>query len=156
VLHDVSSSWLEGRCCELARFGYSRDGKKGKLQIVYGLLCAADGCPVAVEVFEGKYRRPDDAGAASSNSALAYLGWCWSATAVCKNFRLIRSSQHQQRAMQRWRFYERYDRKTVARWEIRPAAIRALLFLLETEKATILMETERATRGSRRRTSHEA
>src|SRR5205085_2860359 len=48
VLYDVSSSWLEGRCCELARFGYSRDGKKGKLQIVYGLLCAADGCPVAV------------------------------------------------------------------------------------------------------------
>src|SRR5205085_1465504 len=42
VLYDVSSSWLEGRCCELARFGYSRDGKKGKLQIVYGLLCAAD------------------------------------------------------------------------------------------------------------------
>jgi len=58
VLYDVSSSWLEGRCCELARFGYSRDGKKGKLQIVYGLLCAADGCPVAVEVFEGQYRRP--------------------------------------------------------------------------------------------------
>jgi transposase len=53
VLYDVSSSWLEGRCCELARFGYSRDGKKGKLQIVYGLLCTADGCPVAVEVFEG-------------------------------------------------------------------------------------------------------
>jgi hypothetical protein len=52
VLYDVSSSWLEGRCCELARFGYSRDGKKGKLQIVYGLLCAADGCPVAVEVSE--------------------------------------------------------------------------------------------------------
>ena len=49
VLYDVSSSWLEGRCCELARFGHSRDGKKGKLQIVYGLLCAADGCPVAVE-----------------------------------------------------------------------------------------------------------
>jgi hypothetical protein len=53
VLYDVSSSWLEGRCCELARFGYSRDGRKGKLQIVYGLLCAADRCPVAVEVFEG-------------------------------------------------------------------------------------------------------
>src|SRR5208282_6359574 len=51
ILYDVSSSWLEGRCCELARFGYSRKpapaqagGKKGKLQIVYGLLCAADGC----------------------------------------------------------------------------------------------------------------
>ena len=53
VLYDVSSSYVEGRCCELARRGYNRDGKKGKLQIVYGLLCAADGCPVAIEVFEG-------------------------------------------------------------------------------------------------------
>jgi len=53
VLYDVSSSYLEGRCCPLGQFGYSRDGKKGKLQIVHGLLCAADGCPVAVEVFEG-------------------------------------------------------------------------------------------------------
>jgi len=42
----------------LARFGYSRDSKKGKLQIVYGLLCAADGCPVAVEVFEGNTADP--------------------------------------------------------------------------------------------------
>jgi hypothetical protein len=58
VLYDVSSSWLEGRCCELARLGYSRDGKKGKLQIVYGLLCAADGCPVAIEVFEGNTADP--------------------------------------------------------------------------------------------------
>ena len=53
VLYDVSSSYVEGRCCELAELGYNRDGKKGKLQIVYGLLCAADGCPVAIEVFEG-------------------------------------------------------------------------------------------------------
>jgi len=58
VLYDVSSSWLEGRCCELARFGHSRDGKKGKLQIVYGLLCAANGCPVAVEVFAGNTADP--------------------------------------------------------------------------------------------------
>ena len=58
VLYDLSSSWFEGQCCELARFGYSRDGKKGKLQIVYGLLCAADGCPVAVEVFEGNTADP--------------------------------------------------------------------------------------------------
>ena len=53
VLYDVTSSYLEGRCCPLAKLGYNRDGKKGKLQIVYGLLCAADGCPVAIEVFEG-------------------------------------------------------------------------------------------------------
>jgi hypothetical protein len=58
VLYDVSSSYVEGRCCELAKRGYNRDGKKGKLQIVYGLLCAADGCPVAVEVFEGNTGDP--------------------------------------------------------------------------------------------------
>jgi len=58
VLYDVSSSYLEGRCCELARLGYNRDGKKGKLQIVYGLLCAGDGCPVAIEVFEGDTADP--------------------------------------------------------------------------------------------------
>jgi hypothetical protein len=58
VLYDVSSSYVEGRCCELAQLGYSRDGKRGKLQIVYGLLCAADGCPVAVGVFEGNTGDP--------------------------------------------------------------------------------------------------
>jgi len=58
VLYDVSSSYLEGRCCELAKFGYNRDGKHGKLQIVYGLLCAADGCPVAIEVFAGNTGDP--------------------------------------------------------------------------------------------------
>ena len=58
VLYDVSSSYVEGRCCDLAQFGYNRDGKKGKKQIVYGLLCAADGCPVAVEVFEGNTSDP--------------------------------------------------------------------------------------------------
>jgi hypothetical protein len=58
VLYDVSSSYLEGRCCELAKLGYNRDGKKGKLQIVYGLLCAPDGCPVAIEVFEGNTADP--------------------------------------------------------------------------------------------------
>jgi Transposase DDE domain len=63
VLYDVSSSYLEGRCCELARLGYNRDGKKGKLQIVYGLLCAPDGCPVAIEVFEGDTADPRTLGA---------------------------------------------------------------------------------------------
>src|SRR6266513_2227080 len=58
VLYDVSSSYLEGRCCELARLGYNRDGKRGKLQIVYGLLCAPDGCPVAIEVFAGSTADP--------------------------------------------------------------------------------------------------
>jgi transposase len=58
VLYDVSSSYMEGRCCPLAKRGYSRDGKKGTLQIVYGLLCAPDGCPVAVEVFDGNTGDP--------------------------------------------------------------------------------------------------
>ncbi len=58
VLYDLTSSYLEGRCCELARHGYSRDGQSGKPQIVFGLLCAADGCPIAVEVFEGNTADP--------------------------------------------------------------------------------------------------
>src|SRR5271168_4554805 len=58
VLYDVSSSYVEGRCCPLAKRGYNRDGKKGKAQIVYGLLCAADGCPVAIEVFAGNTGDP--------------------------------------------------------------------------------------------------
>lgn len=58
VLYDVSSSYLEGRRCALARRGYNRDGKKGKPQIVYGLLCAADGCPLAIEVFAGDVADP--------------------------------------------------------------------------------------------------
>jgi transposase len=51
VLYDVSSTYFEGRTCELAKFGHNRDGKSGKLQIVFGLFCAKDGCPVAIEVF---------------------------------------------------------------------------------------------------------
>jgi hypothetical protein len=58
VLYDVTSSYLEGRCCPLAQRGYNRDRKRGKLQIVYGLLCAPDGCPVAIEVFEGSTGDP--------------------------------------------------------------------------------------------------
>jgi len=58
VLYDVSSSYFEGRSCELAKLGYNRDGKAGKLQIVFGLLCTAEGCPVAVEVFEGNIGDP--------------------------------------------------------------------------------------------------
>jgi len=53
VLYDVSSSYMEGKHCPLARFGYSRDHRRDRMQITYGLLCNAEGCPVAVEVFEG-------------------------------------------------------------------------------------------------------
>jgi len=58
VLYDVTSTYFEGRTCPLARFGHSRDGKKDKLQIVFGLLCNAAGCPVAVEVFDGNTADP--------------------------------------------------------------------------------------------------
>ena len=53
MLYDLTSSYFEGHTCPLARRGHSRDGKRGTLQIVFGLLCTAAGCPIAVEVFEG-------------------------------------------------------------------------------------------------------
>ena len=53
VLYDLSSSYFEGTCCPLAKLGYNRDGKKGLLQVNYGLLTDARGCPVAVSVYEG-------------------------------------------------------------------------------------------------------
>ena len=58
MLYDLSSSYFEGHSCPLARRGHSRDGKKGTLQIVFGLLCTAAGCPLAVEVFEGSTSDP--------------------------------------------------------------------------------------------------
>jgi len=58
ALFDLSSSWLEGRHCPLAARGYSRDGKKGALQIEYGLLTDPDGRPVAVRVFDGNTGDP--------------------------------------------------------------------------------------------------
>jgi hypothetical protein len=58
VLYDLSSSYLEGRHCELAALGYSRDGKRGKLQIAYGLCCSPEGRPVSVEVHPGNTADP--------------------------------------------------------------------------------------------------
>ena len=58
VLYDVTSTYFEGRTCPLAKRGYNRDGKRHKLQIVFGLMCTAQGCPVAVEVFEGNVGDP--------------------------------------------------------------------------------------------------
>ncbi len=58
ALFDLSSSWLEGRCCPLAARGWSRDGKKGTVQIEYGLLTDPEGRPVAVRVFEGNTADP--------------------------------------------------------------------------------------------------
>ena len=59
VLYDLTSSYVEGTHCPLARRGHSRDGKKGTLQIVFGLLCTSTGCPLAVEVFEGSTSDPN-------------------------------------------------------------------------------------------------
>jgi len=58
ALFDLSSSWVTGRCCELAARGYSRDGKKGCEQIEYGVLCDPAGRPVAVRVFSGNTADP--------------------------------------------------------------------------------------------------
>jgi transposase len=58
LLYDVTSTYFEGRTCPLAKLGHNRDGKKGKLQIVFGLLCTEQGCPVGVEVFEGNTGDP--------------------------------------------------------------------------------------------------
>jgi len=58
VLYDLTSTYFEGRHCELAHLGHSRDDKSGHLQIVFGLLTNAEGCPVAVEVWEGNTADP--------------------------------------------------------------------------------------------------
>lgn len=58
VLYDVTSTYLEGRRCPLGQFGYSRDGKSNKRQIVFGVLCTPQGCPIAVEVFAGNTADP--------------------------------------------------------------------------------------------------
>jgi DDE family transposase len=58
MLYDVSSSYFEGRCCPLARYGHSRDHRGDRPQIVYGLLCTRAGLPVAVEVFDGNTADP--------------------------------------------------------------------------------------------------
>jgi transposase len=62
MLYDVTSVYFEGQRCPLVAFGHSRDGKKGKPQIVLGLLCSAEGCPVAVEVFAGNTGDPKTPG----------------------------------------------------------------------------------------------
>src|SRR6266511_2621687 len=59
ILYDVTSTYFEGRKCPLAKFGHPREGRRDKLQIVFGLLTYGDGCPVAVEVFEGNTGDPE-------------------------------------------------------------------------------------------------
>ncbi len=64
ALYDLTSTYFEGRHCPLARFGHSRDGQRDQLQIVFGVLTNAEGCPVAVEVFAGNTADPQTLGAA--------------------------------------------------------------------------------------------
>ena len=66
ALYDLTSTYFEGHTCALARFGHSRDGKRHKLQIVFGVLTNAEGCPVAVEVFAGNTADPTTLGSAVS------------------------------------------------------------------------------------------
>ncbi len=73
VLYDVSSAAFEGRTCPLGKIGHARDGVRGRLQIVYGLLCTTAGAPVAIEVFEGNTADPKTL-AAQINKLKAWFG----------------------------------------------------------------------------------
>ena len=80
VLYDLTSTWLTGRCCELAARGHSRDGKRDDPQIVFGLICTAQGCPIAVEVFPGNTADPPPwrhkwPSCASVSASSALPGW---------------------------------------------------------------------------------
>jgi hypothetical protein len=79
VLYDLTSTWLTGRCCELAARGHSRDGKREDPQIVFGLVCSAQGCPIAVEVFKGNTADPATVAAQvtklKERFGIAHLAW---------------------------------------------------------------------------------
>lgn len=80
VLYDLNSTWVTGQCCPLAAFGHSRDDKgEVSARIVFGLLCTAEGCPVAVEVFEGNTADPSTLGAQleklKARFALTHVVW---------------------------------------------------------------------------------
>jgi transposase len=79
VLYDLTSTWMTGRCCELAAYGHSRDGKRDDPQIVFGLVCTAEGCPIAVEVFKGNTADPATVACQVSKLkerfGIAHLAW---------------------------------------------------------------------------------
>jgi Transposase DDE domain len=79
VLYDLTSTWLTGRCCELAARGHSRDGKRDDPQIVFGLICTAAGCPIAVEVFKGNTGDPATVAAQvaklKDRFGIAHIAW---------------------------------------------------------------------------------
>jgi len=85
VLYDLTSTWVTGRCCELAARGYSRDGKRDDPQIVFGLICTSEGIPVAVEVFAGNTPirlpwRPRSRSSKTATGSTSSPGW---ATGAC-------------------------------------------------------------------------
>ena len=73
-LYDVTSTYLEGRHNELSAFGYNRDGKKGKLQLVIGLLCNEQGTPLSIEVFKGNFQDPKTLGSQITKVANRFGG----------------------------------------------------------------------------------
>ena len=79
VLYDLTSTWLTGRCCELAARGHSRDGKRDDPQIVFALVCTAQGCPITVEVFKGNTADPATVAAQvtklKERFGIAHLAW---------------------------------------------------------------------------------
>ena len=83
AMFDLSSSWVEGSCCELAAFGHSRDGKRGRKQIEYGLFTCPEGRPVAVEIFAGNTSGPTSFKTAITRvrDDFGMAGSSWSATA---------------------------------------------------------------------------
>ena len=86
VLYDVSSAAFEGRACPLGAIGHPKDGVRGQLQIVYGLLASTDGVPVAIEVFEGntgESPRQSPARWARSRTGSGSPAWSSQATGAC-------------------------------------------------------------------------
>ena len=85
VLYDVSSAAFEGRTCPLGAIGHPKDGVRGRLQIVYGLLTSQDGVPVAIEVLAGNAGDPGPSPARwpGSRTGSAWNAWCSWATGAC-------------------------------------------------------------------------
>ena len=79
VLYDLTSTWLTGRCCALAAHGHSRDGKRDDPQIVFGLICTTEGCPIAIEVFPGNTGDPatvaDQVGKLKQRFGIERIAW---------------------------------------------------------------------------------
>ena len=85
VLYDISSSYYEGRCCSLVRYGHNRDGKRDRPIIVYGVVTDTEGRPLSVEVYPGNTADATTVTDKSTNyaSGLVCHAWCWWGIAGC-------------------------------------------------------------------------